>query len=161
MKHLKKFNESEVTSKSKDVEVGFDITSFEDDEDTLVGFKSSVDVLSDKDENKIKDEIQKFEDFVIKISIEECDSDSDFDPSIAVCPGVSGVNLGNQPVVSELPQSCDNGCCGACTNDSDCPCGCPECPCYSDEDIQSADIQSADIEDQSAVSTFSNFLNGL
>jgi hypothetical protein len=76
--NIKRFNET----KSKEDEVtGVDIKSFEDDKD-VVGFARDNDELTDGAEKKLKQEIQvttpglkksikKFEDFSVKITIDE------------------------------------------------------------------------------------------
>ena len=76
--NIKRFNET----KSKEDEVkGVDIKSFEDDKD-VVGFARDNDELTDAAEKKLKQEIQvttpglkksikKFEDFSVKITIDE------------------------------------------------------------------------------------------
>ena len=87
MKYLKRFDEKKDVKEAEQKQ-GFDPKSLEDD---AIGFKSELEELSDKDEKKIKKEIQattpglkksikKFEDFEIAIlsldddeSCPECD----------------------------------------------------------------------------------------
>ena len=107
MKYLKRFDEKKDAKETEQDHV-FDVKSLEEEG---IGFKSELDELSDKDEKKLKKEIQvttpglkksikKFEDFEINLEI------------LDGAPAYSGC-----------------GCCDYCSGDSDCECGCPECNC--------------------------------
>jgi hypothetical protein len=78
-----KFLKEEKPKKEKDLEVGFEIDSFEKEEDTdTLGFRSEFEPIAKGKEKTLKKEIQittpglkksikKFEDFTISISVEE------------------------------------------------------------------------------------------
>lgn len=124
MKYLKRFDEKKDV-KETEQEHSFDIKSLEDEG---IGFKSELDELSDKDEKKLKKEIQvttpglkksikKFEDFKIDLVV------SDETPAYSGC-----------------------GCCDYCSGDSDCECGCPECNCVADDDESCASCDCSPCE---------------
>lgn len=111
---------------------GFDIESFEPKDDDLVGFVSDLEDVTDKEENKIKKEIQndgntpglkksikKFEEFSDELSISD-----DF------------VQIDNN--------GC--GCCSDCTGEKDCECGCPDCECEFDVEEHNDDYISENIK---------------
>jgi hypothetical protein len=117
MKYLKRFDEKKDVKETEQKQ-GFDSKSLEDD---AIGFKSELEELSDRDEKKIKKEIQvvtpglnksikKFEDFEIEFDIFEDE------------PAYSGC-----------------GCCDYCSGDSDCECGCPECDCVPEHGCDGCD----------------------
>ena len=113
MKYLNRFNENKkAVDKEVEQSPAFDVSSLEDDS---IGFKSELEMPSEKDEIKIKKEIQattpglkksikKFEDFTVEFEVSE-------EPSYSGC-----------------------GCCDYCTGNSDCACGCPECGCEPEEE---------------------------
>jgi hypothetical protein len=124
--NIKRFNESK-----KDEEVtGVDIKSFEDDKE-VVGFARDTEAISDKEEKKIKKEIQndggtpglktaikKFEDFSVKIIIDEEDEDSSVVPV--------GVDVDQE-------ECCAN-------------CDCNPCGCSPEQDVeQNADVESTNV----------------
>ena len=113
--NIKRFNESK-----KDEEVtGVDIKSFEDDKE-VVGFARDTEEVSDKEQKKIKKEIQndggtpglktaikKFEDFSVKIIIDEEGAEGNEE-----CCSACNCN----------PCECEE-CCSSCNCD---PCECGE-----------------------------------
>ena len=120
--NIKRFNESK-----KDEEVvEFDIKSFEDDKE-VVGFARDTEETHKKEENKIKKEIQndggtpglktaikKFEDFSVKIIIDEEGDDS----SVV-------------PVVADVSQE------DCCSN-----CDCDPCECSPEQVEQTVDVEA-------------------
>jgi hypothetical protein len=99
---------------------GFDIESFEPKNDDLVGFVSDLEDVTDKEENKIKKEIQNDGNTPgLKKSIKKFEEFSD--------------ELG---ISDDFVQIDNNGCgcCSYCTGDKDCECGCPDCVCEFDEE---------------------------
>ena len=136
--NIKRFNESK-----KDEEVtGVDIKSFEDDKE-VVGFARDVEAISDKEEKKIKKEIQndgdtpglktaikKFEDFSVKIIIDEEDDDSSVVPV--------GVDVDQE----ECCANCDCNPCGCecCSN-----CDCNPCECSPEGVEQTVDVEAPSV----------------
>lgn len=126
--NIKRFNESK-----KDEEVvKFDIKSFEDDKE-VVGFARDIEETPEKEENKIKKAIQndggtpglktaikKFEDFSVKIIIDEEGDDS------SVVPAGLDVSQGD--------------CC------SDCDCNPCECECCSNCDCNPCECSPENVE---------------
>jgi hypothetical protein len=86
---VEKFLKEEKPKKIKDLEVGFDIESFEGDEDTdTLGFRSEFEPIAKGKEKTLKKEIQvttpglkksikKFEDFKISISVDKVEPEED------------------------------------------------------------------------------------
>ena len=140
--NIKRFNESK-----KDEEVvEFDIKSFEDDKE-VVGFARDTEETPKKEENKIKKEIQndggtpglktaikKFEDFSVKIIIDEEGDDS------SVVPVGVDVNQGD--------------CCSDCNCDPS-NCDCNPCECSPEGVEQTADVEAP------GVIQFSDFLKNI
>ncbi len=131
---VEKFLKEEKPKKEKDLEVGFDIESFEKEEDNdNLGFRSEFEPIAKGKEKTLKKEIQvttpglkksikKFEDFKISISVDE------------VAPEEDNVFMGGLiPNEEESCVGCEcNPCeCGqeeGCSN-----CQCNPCECTSDD----------------------------
>jgi len=144
IERAEKFLKEEKPKKTKDLEVGFDIESFEGEEDTdTLGFRSELEPIAKGEEKKLKKEIQvttpglkksikKFEDFSLEV-------EDEYDPY-----EYSGF-----------------GCCPVCTGERDCECGCVECNCPPDEDeyCGSCDCMPCECEDSSNddIAKFSEF----
>jgi len=126
---MEKFLKEEKPKKQKDLEVGFDIGSFESEEDTdTLGFRSELEPIGKNKEKALEKEIQvttpglkksikKFEDFNISISVDEVEPEEDF-----------------------LDVECCSGCqCDPCECDSESCCSgcdCDPCECSSGEDAE-------------------------
>lgn len=130
---MEKFLKEEKPKKEKDLEVGFDIESFEKEEDNdNLGFRSELEPIAKGKEKTLKKEIQvttpglkksikKFEDFKISISVDEVASEEDV------------VMGGLTPDEEECCVGCEcNPCeCGqeeGCSN-----CRCNPCECASND----------------------------
>ena len=86
---IERFLKEEKPKKEKDLEVGFDIESFEKEEDVdTLGFRSEFEPITKGEEKTLKKEIQvttpglkksikKFEDFKISISVDEVAPEED------------------------------------------------------------------------------------
>ena len=136
---VEKFLKEEKPKKEKDLEVGFDIESFEKEEDTdTLGFRSEFEPIAKGKEKTLKKEIQvttpglkksikKFEDFKISISVDKVAPEEDvFDPSKIIMGAIN-------PNEEESCVGCEcNPCeCGqeeGCSN-----CQCNPCECESDD----------------------------
>jgi hypothetical protein len=127
-----KFLKEEKPKKEKDLEVGFDIDSFEKEEDTdTLGFRSEFEPIAKGKEKTLKKEIQittpglkksikKFEDFTISISVEE------------VTPEEMTMDVIN-PGEEESCVDCDCDPC-ECGQEEGCSnCQCNPCECVSDD----------------------------
>jgi len=135
---MEKFLKEEKPKKEKDLEVGFDIKSFEKEEDTdTLGFRSEFEPIAKGKEKTLKKEIQvttpglkksikKFEDFKISISIDEVEPEE-------------GVLMGG------LTPNEEESCVG-CTD-----CDCNPCECTSGEDT----------DDTEKVVRFEDFLKSI
>ena len=124
---MEKFLKEEKPKKEKDLEIGFDIKSYDDVEDTdTTGFRSEFEPVSKGEEKKLKKEIQittpglkksikKFEDFQISVSIDELD-----DENSSECCDMCECE----------PCECDIDCCSDC-NCNPCECNncCQKCQC--------------------------------
>lgn len=116
---MEKFLKEEKPKMQKDLEVGFEIDSFEREEDTdTLGFRSEFEPIAKGKEKTLKKEIQvttpglkksikKFEDFKISISVDEVEPEEGF---------MGGL----------VPNEED--CCSDCECDP-CECGCSNCEC--------------------------------
>jgi len=149
---VEKFLKEEKPKKIKDLEVGFDIDSFEKEEDTdTLGFRSEFEPIAKGKEKTLKKEIQvttpglkksikKFEDFKISISIDEVEP-------------AEGVLMGGLTPNEE-------DCCFDCQCDP-CECGCTDCqcdPCECGEDCPGCDCNPCECETgEEDVTKFSNF----
>ncbi len=127
-----KFLKEEKPKKEKDLEVGFEIDSFEKEEDTdTLGFRSEFEPIAKGKEKTLKKEIQittpglkksikKFEDFTISISVEE------------VTPEEMTMDVIN-PGEEESCVDCDCDPC-ECGQEEGCSnCQCNPCECASDD----------------------------
>jgi hypothetical protein len=134
---MEKFLKEEKPKKEKDLEVGFDIESFEKEEDTdNLGFRSEFEPIAKGKEKTLKKEIQittpglkksikKFEDFKISISVDE------------VAPEEDNVVMGGLTPAEE--ESCVGCQCNPCEcGCSDCDCN--PCECASDEDTDTEKV---------------------
>jgi hypothetical protein len=132
---VEKFLKEETPKKIKDLEVGFDIESFEKEEDTdTLGFRSEFEPIAKGKEKTLKKEIQvttpglkksikKFEDFKISISIDKVEPEEDV---------LDVIN----PNTCDACQ-CETCECGETTGDADCcsDCQCEPCECSGEEDV--------------------------
>ena len=145
---MEKFLKEEKPKKEKDLEVGFDIESFEKEEDTdNLGFRSEFEPIAKGKEKTLKKEIQittpglkksikKFEDFKISISVDE------------VAPEEDNVVMGGlTPNVEE--------CCSDCQCNP-CECGCTDCDCNPCECTSGEDT-----DDTEKVVRFEDFLKSI
>ena len=148
---VEKFLKEETPKKIKDLEVGFDIESFEKEEDTdTLGFRSEFEPIAKGKEKTLKKEIQvttpglkksikKFEDFKISISIDKVEPEE-------------GVLMGG---LTPNEEDCSNCQCDPCE------CGCTDCqcdPCECGEDCLGCDCNPCECgSDQEDVTKFSNF----
>lgn len=102
------FSKLDESKKKEDKDISFDVSEIEPNKDDLIGFVSDLEEITDKEQNKIKKEIQndgetpglkksikKFEDFSVIIDL-------------------------------DLESKCD--CCNQCTGEPGCNC-CPLCEC--------------------------------
>ena len=125
---MEKFLKEEKPKTQKDLEVGFEIDSFEKEEDTdTLGFRSEFEPIAKGKEKTLKKEIQvttpglkksikKFEDFKISISVDEVEPEEGF---------MGGINPNDIESCSDCEcNPCECGC-------SDCECN--PCECTSDE----------------------------
>jgi hypothetical protein len=127
---VKKFNKED---KKKELEeISFKAKSLEKDKEDKPGFKTSVDdqEKTEKEFKKQLDKIQKFESF-ITINIDhvdniECENEYEFSDDDEL-----------EEDDSEESETSGCGCCGDCTGEEDCYCGCEDCKC-GDENIQKA-----------------------
>ena len=146
--NIKRFNESK-----KDEEVvKFDIKSFEDDKE-VVGFARDTEETSKNEQDKIKKAIQndggtpglktaikKFEDFSVKIIIDEEGDDSSLVPV--------GVDVNQGECCSDC--DCDPCECECCSN-----CDCNPCECSPEGVEQTADVKAP------GVIQFADFLKNI
>jgi hypothetical protein len=130
---VEKFLKEEKPKKEKDLEVGFDIDSFEKEEDTdTLGFRSEFEPIAKAKEKSLKKEIQvttpglkksikKFEDFTISISVDEVAPEEDnvamstINPNAECCTGCDC-----DPCECDKEEGCSN-------------CQCNPCECVSDD----------------------------
>jgi len=131
---MEKFLKEEKPKMEKDLEVGFDIESFEKEEDTdTLGFRSEFEPITKGKEKALKKEIQvttpglkksikKFEDFKISISVDEVVPEED------VVMGGLAPNEEESCVVCEC-NPCECGQEEGCSN-----CECNPCECVSTSD---------------------------
>jgi hypothetical protein len=124
---VEKFLKEEKPKKIKDLEVGFDIESFEGDEDTdTLGFRSEFEPIAKGKEKTLKKEIQvttpglkksikKFEDFKISISVDKVEPEED-----VVVGGLTPVNDECCSDCQCNPCECDNCCAGCQCNPCEC-----------------------------------------
>jgi hypothetical protein len=145
---MEKFLKEEKPKKEKDLEVGFDIESFEKEEDTdNLGFRSEFEPIAKGKEKTLKKEIQittpglkksikKFEDFKISISVDE------------VAPEEDNVVIGGLTPVEE--ESCVGCQCNPCE------CGCTDCDCNPCECTSGEDT-----DDTEKVVRFEDFLKSI
>jgi len=143
---MEKFLKEENPKKEKDLEVGFDIESFEKEEDTdNLGFRSEFEPITKGKEKTLKKEIQvttpglkksikKFEDFKISISVDE------------VAPEEDNVVIGGLTPAEE--ESCVGCQCDPCE------CGCTDCQCDPCE-------CGEDTDDTEKVVRFEDFLKSI
>ena len=131
--NMEKFLKEEKPKTQKDLEVGFEIDSFEKEEDTdTLGFRSEFEPIAKGKEKAIKKEIQvttpglkksikKFEDFKISISVDEVESEE----------SVMGGLVPNE-------EDCCSDCeCDPCECGEDCSgCQCNPCECENVEDSE-------------------------
>lgn len=128
---MEKFLKEEKPKTQKDLEVGFEIDSFEREEDTdTLGFRSEFEPIAKGKEKTLKKEIQvttpglkksikKFEDFKISISVDEVEPVEGF---------MGGINPNDIESCSDCEcNPCECGC-------SDCECN--PCECTSDVDTE-------------------------
>jgi hypothetical protein len=143
---VEKFLKEEKPKKIKDLEVGFDIESFEGDEDTdTLGFRSEFEPIAKGKEKNLKKEIQvttpglkksikKFEDFRISISVDEVEPEQD-------------VLMGGLTPNDDCCSDCQ---CDPCECDvDDCCSGCECNPC------------ECDVDDSERVVSFEDFLKSI
>ena len=136
---VEKFLKEEKPKKIKDLEVGFDIESFEKEEDTdTLGFRSEYEPIAKGKEKTLKKEIQvttpglkksikKFEDFKISISVDEVAPEEDV--------VMGGLIPNEEDCCSDCQcKTCE---CGETTGDADCcsDCQCEPCECSGEEDV--------------------------
>jgi hypothetical protein len=145
---MEKFLKEEKPKKEKDLEVGFDIESFEKEEDVdNLGFRSEFEPIAKGKEKTLKKEIQittpglkksikKFEDFKISISVDE------------VAPEEDNVVIGGLTPVEE--ESCVGCQCNPCE------CGCTDCDCNPCECTSGEDT-----DDTEKVVRFEDFLKSI
>jgi hypothetical protein len=131
---VEKFLKEEKPKKEKNLEVGFEIDSFEKEEDTdTLGFRSEFEPIAKGKEKTLKKEIQvttpglkksikKFEDFKISISVDEVETEEDV---------VMGGLVPNE-------EDCCSDCeCDPCECVEDCSgCQCNPCECENVEDSE-------------------------
>jgi hypothetical protein len=140
---VEKFLKEEKPKKEKDLEVGFDIESFEKEEDTdTLGFRSEFEPIAKGKEKTLKKEIQvttpglkksikKFEDFQISVSIDKIEPEEDvFDPSKIV---MGAVNPSEETSDLETCSDCECSPCGCGAEDCCSNCECDPCECASDD----------------------------
>ena len=128
---VEKFLKEEKPKKIKDLEVGFDIDSFEKEEDTdTLGFRSEFEPIAKGKEKTLKKEIQvttpglkksikKFEDFKISISVDEVEPEE-----VVVIPNDDVENCSD----------CQCNPCGCEVEDCCSGCECNPCECGSGEE---------------------------
>ena len=128
---MEKFLKEEKPKTQKDLEVGFEIDSFEREEDTdTLGFRSEFEPIAKGKEKTLKKEIQvttpglkksikKFEDFKISISVDEVEPKEGF---------MGGIN----PNDIESCSDCECNPCECVCSD----CECNPCECTSDVDTE-------------------------
>ena len=145
---VEKFLKEETPKKIKDLEVGFDIESFEKEEDTdTLGFRSEFEPIAKGKEKTLKKEIQittpglkksikKFEDFKISISVDE------------VAPEEDNVVMGG--LTSNVEECCSDCQCNPCE------CGCSDCDCNPCECASGEDT-----DDTEKVVRFEDFLKSI
>lgn len=130
---MEKFLKEEKPKKQKDLEVEFDIKSFEKEEDTdTLGFRSEFEPIAKGKEKTLKKEIQvttpglkksikKFEDFKISISVDEVAPEEDVVMG-AINPGEEESCVGCEcnPCECNQEEGCSN-------------CECNPCECVSSD----------------------------
>ena len=125
MKHIKKFDDKK-KSKSEETEIKFDATSLVD-KDQKPGFKTEVEDNEEvQKEFKKLNKVKKFEAFIdVHIdNIENVEVEYDFDKE-------EGDDENEMDAEYEEDDGC--GCCGNCTNQPGCECGCENCNCKTME----------------------------
>ena len=151
---VEKFLKEEKPKKIKDLEVGFDIDSFEKEEDTdTLGFRSEFEPIAKGKEKNLKKEIQvttpglkksikKFEDFKISISVDKVEPEE----------GVGGGLLSNDV------ESCSDCQCDPCECESACSdCQCNPCGCEVEDCCSGCECNPCECGGGEEVSKFSNF----
>lgn len=111
MKHIKKFNETKKDDKVEDQEILFNAEVLAD-KDEKPTFKTEVEDQEEvqKEFDKLRGKVEKFENFTITIQVEPTDELE-------------------QEIESEYEEDNGCGCCDDCTGQSDCGCGCDNCTC--------------------------------
>ena len=132
---MEKFLKEEKPKTQKDLEVGFDIDSFEKEEDTdTLGFRAELEPIAKNKEKSLKKDIQgttpglkksikKFEDFQISISVDEIESEDDNIDMYGVNPNAVDCCLDCECD----PCECVGDCCSGCE--------CDPCECASDDKV--------------------------
>ena len=132
---MEKFLKEEKSKTQKDLEVGFDIDSFEKEEDTdTLGFRAEFEPIAKNKEKALKKDIQgttpglkksikKFEDFQISISVDEIEPEDDNIDMYGVNTNV--VDCGSDCECD--PCECTGDCCSGCE--------CDPCECASDDKV--------------------------
>ena len=133
---------AEKIKKEKDLELGFDINSFEKGEDTdTTGFRSEFEPIAKGEEKKLKKEIQittpglnksikKFEDFKISISIDKVEPEEEMSNiDVEDCENCTDCEFNPCECEVDNTESKEGcGCCDECTGQLGCEC-CEQCSC--------------------------------
>ena len=138
MKHIKKFNEKKREKKSsKEEEFGFSAKSLEKDKEEVIGLGIKTEPV-EHDEKELKDikknKVEKFESFItINIdNVENMECDNEFE----VGSHEEEDSYDDEDAEYEEDGGC--GCCDECTGEEGCYCGCEDCKCGTEEDVNKA-----------------------
>jgi len=146
---VKKFNDKK---KEEGKDILFSAKSLEKDKEEKPSFKTSVDDQEkvEKEFKKELDKIEKFESF-ITISITNDDDDlgisddfgrptDEYEVDKKSSIELRGADFLEDEIDSDYEESemSGCGCCGNCSGEQDCECGCENCKCSPDENIQRA-----------------------
>jgi hypothetical protein len=146
---VKKFNDKK---KEEGKDILFSAKSLEKDKEEKPSFKTSVDDQEkvEKEFKKELDKIEKFESF-ITISITNDDDDlgisddfvrptDEYEVDKQSSIELRGADFLEDEIDSDYQESemSGCGCCNSCSGEQDCECGCENCKCSPDENIQRA-----------------------
>jgi hypothetical protein len=131
---VKKFNDKK---KEEEKDILFNAKSLEKGKEDKPSFKTSVDDQEkvEKEFKKELDKIEKFESFItISISNDEYEVDKQSSKELR------GADFLEDEIDSDYEESemSGCGCCGNCSGEQYCECGCENCKCSPDENIQRA-----------------------
>lgn len=133
MRHLKKFNEKIKDKKSsKDEDFGFSAKSLEKEKEDVMGLGIKTQPVEHDEkelENINKNKIEKFESFItINIdNVENMECDNEFEI------GNNEDDEDDEENYDDEDGECD--CCDECTGEDGCYCGCEDCKCGTEEDV--------------------------